>query len=395
MKKFLFLAMALLVSLCGMAAVDFEQDGISYAVISEDDLTAEVVYNNGAYVGDVTIPARVTFDGKTYTVTSIHNQAFFKCTDLYSVSIPATVTDLGQYTFSGCTSLQSVELPTGLTYVPNGTFYGCSSLQSIELPETVESLGDYSFSNCSSLSNINMPVGIKALGKSALMATALKEFAVPQGVTELAPYVLALTSKLETVTICEGVTSIGECALQGNLAMKTVQLPSSLKNIDASAFAQCLALEEIVVPDGVDALPAKCFYNDMALRKIVIGSGVTTIGEDCFARYKDTKDAPRLTDVYLKAEIVVSGGDSFLDEACSGATLHVPETLVSAYKSQADWARFGSIVAISDGEQTGIDNIAAEGKISDTNTYTLDGKLAPMSFRGIVVKGDRKMLKLK
>ncbi len=395
MKKFIFLAMALIVSLCGMGAVDFEQDGISYAVISEDELTAEVVYNNGAYVGDVTIPARVTFDGKTYTVTSIHNQAFFKCTDLYSVSIPATVTDLGQYTFSGCTNLQTVELPAGLTFIPNGTFYGCTSLQSVELPETVESLGDYSFSNCSSLSNINMPVGIQALGKSALMATALTEFTVPQGVTELAPYVLALTTKLETVTIGEGVTSIGECALQGNLAIKTVQLPASLKNIDASAFAQCLALEEITVPDGVEALPAKCFYNDMALRKIVIGSGVTTLGEDCFARYKDTKDTPRLTDVYLKAETIVSGGDSFLDEACSGATLHVPEALVQAYKSQADWARFGNIVAISDGEQIGIEGIAADGKTADSKTYSIDGRLAPKSYRGIVVNGGRKILKLK
>ncbi len=396
MKKFLFLAMALVASLYGMAAVDFELDGINYGILSEDENTVEVVYNNGQYVGDVTIPARVSFNGTTYTVTAIHNQAFFKCADLYSVSIPATVTDLGQYTFSGCSSLQSVELPAGLTAVPNGTFYGCSSLQSITLPETVESIGDYGFSNCSSLSAINMPASVTSLGKAALMATSLQEFTVPQGVTELSPYVLALTTNLKTVDIHDGVTVIGECALQGNLSMTTVQLPASLNRIDASAFAQCLSLQEITVPDGITSLSAKCFYNDMALKKVVLGSGVTEIGDDCFARYKDTKDEPRLTDVYLKAETLVSGGGSFLDAACEQATLHVPSDLVEAYKAQADWARFSSITAIKDGELAGINAIIAAGKKHCNGmTYTVDGRLAPASFRGIVVKGGRKIVRLK
>ena len=395
MKKILFLFLALMTGLSVVAATDFEEDGISYAILSEDGLTAEVVYNNGAYVGDIAIPARVTHDGKTYTVTALHNQAFFKCTDLYAVSIPATVTDLGQYTFSGCTNLASLELPDGLTAIPNGTFYGCTALTAVTLPETVASLGDFCFSNCSSLSQINMPASISAMGKAALMGTALEQFVLPQGLAELPAYALSLTTRLTSVTLHEGTTAIGECALQGCTALKTVALPSSLQTIGASAFAQCLALEGMTVPDGVTALPDKCFYNDMSLQRIVVGSGVITIGADCFARYKNTTTAPRLADVYLTASAVVSGGESFIDAACAQATLHVPAALVDAYKAQTAWARFGSVVAIADGELTGIGNVTWQPASGDGRAYTLDGRLAASGQRGIVIVNGKKTVRRK
>ncbi len=395
MKKILFLFWALVMSLSVVAATDFEEDGISYAILSTDGLTAEVVYNNGAYVGDITIPARVTHDGKTYTVTALHNQAFFKCTELYAVSIPATVTDLGQYTFSGCTNLASLELPEGLTAIPNGTFYGCTALTTVTLPETVASLGDFCFSTCSSLTQINMPDSITKMGKAVLMGTALEQFTLPQGVTELPAYALSLTTRLTTVTLHEGTTAIGECALQGSTLLKTVALPSSLQTVGASAFAQCLALEVMTIPDGVTALPDKCFYNDMNLQRIVVGSGVTTIGTDCFARYKNTTTAPRLADVYLAAPTVVSGGESFIDAACAQATLHVPETLVDAYKAQTAWARFGSVAAIVDGELSGIRDITTQSVLGDGHVYTLDGRPATKDQRGIVIVNGKKLLRRK
>ena len=384
MKKILFLAMALIVNLCAWSASDFEVDGISYAILSEEDLTAEVVYNEGAYVGDVTIPARVSFDGKTYTVAALHNQAFFKCADLYSVSIPATVSELGQYTFSQCTSLASVELPSGITAIPNGTFYGCSALTAIQLPETVESIGEYSFSNCSALKDINMPAGITFIGKCALMATALESFTVPQTVTELSPYVLALTTNLKTVTLHDGVKTIGECALQGNTAMTTIQLPAGLETIEASAFAQCQALEDITVPDGIKAIPTKCFYNDMALRRIVMGKNVSTLGAECFARYKSNTKAPKLQDVYLTADEIVTGGDSFIDEACAGATLHVPSALVEAYKADASWSRFSSIVAIQDGELDGIATVSNRTATKQPQLFTPSGIRVGKGYKGAV-----------
>lgn len=389
MKKLLSFVFAVMTSVFMMAA-DFEEDGISYGILSDDDRTVEVVNNNSAYVGDLVIPARVQHDGVMYTVVALHFQAFFKCADLYSVSIPETVEDMGEYSFTQCTSLQEVTLPSNAVSIPDGMFWGCSSLKKITLPDGVTQIGEYAFSNCSALEEINLPAGIDNIGKAAFMGTALKEFVLPDKVVDLSPFVLALTTRLEKVTLHDKLQTIGECAFQGNTAMRTVALPETLKSIAASAFAQCVALSEIRIPDGITAISDKCFYNDMALQTVVMGKAVTTIGSECFARYKNTATAPQLKDVYLCAPEIVSGGDSFIDEACRKATLHVPSELVEAYKAQPGWQRF-SVVAIKDGDLSAVEAVnAVAAKKSDT-CYTLDGKLIRLGGKGTVMYSGNRM----
>ena len=49
--------------------------------------------------GDVKIPENVTFEGEKYTVTSIRWKAFWKCTNLTSITIPNSVTTIGMGLF--------------------------------------------------------------------------------------------------------------------------------------------------------------------------------------------------------------------------------------------------------------------------------------------------------
>lgn len=389
MRKTMLIMLSLIMSVSAIAA-SFEEDGISYDILSDEEHTVEVVNNNSAYVGDVVIPARVQHEGVMYTVAAIHFQAFFKCTQLYSVSIPETVTDMGRYSFTQCTSLEEVTLPKNAAVIPDGMFWGCTSLKGVALPSGVTEIGDYAFANCSALQDINLPAGLTFIGKAALMGTAITSFTLPQGVTELSPYLLALTTKLSSVTLHDKLSVIGECAFQGNTLLTTVSIPQSVTTIEASAFAQCPLLESMTIPSGVTSLPEKCFYNDMALKRIVIGKGVTAIGADCFARYKNTTASPRLEDVYLCAGAVVSGGESFLDEACANATLHVPAALTEAYKAQPGWQRF-NIVAISDGELSAINSVKAD-RHTDMQTYTVGGSRCQASQRGIVIRDGKKFM---
>lgn len=382
-----------LIASVNVGAVDFEEDGISYDILSADGHTVEVVNNNSAYVGDVVIPARVSHDGTTYTVAAIHFQAFFKCADLHSVSIPETVADMGRYSFTQCTSLEEVALPKNAAAIPDGMFWGCTSLKSVELPSGITEIGEYAFANCSALEDISLPSGLVFMGKAALMGTAIQSFTLPAGITEVSPYLLALTTKLSSVTLHDKLSTIGECAFQGNTQLKTIDIPESVTIIEASAFAQCPQLESMTIPDGVTLLPEKCFYNDMALQRIVIGNGVTAIGADCFARYKNTTTAPRLEDVYLLSDAVVSGGESFLDEACAKATLHVPSALVETYKAQPGWQRF-SIVAIKDGELSGIGSVKADAAACKT-AYTIGGMRCANAQRGIrIVDGKKNIVNI-
>ncbi len=100
MKQKLLLLLTALLPMAA-SAYDAQIDGIYYNFISESE--AEVTSDYlGAYFGDVTIPASVTYDGKTYNVTSIGSYAFNGCDGLTSVTIPESVTGIRYMAFYNC-----------------------------------------------------------------------------------------------------------------------------------------------------------------------------------------------------------------------------------------------------------------------------------------------------
>ena len=81
-------------------AYDALIDGIYYNFNGDN---AEVTYgvNSNAYSGDVVIPVSVTYNSKTYSVTSIGDEAFKECRSLTSITIPNSVISIDDDAFMG------------------------------------------------------------------------------------------------------------------------------------------------------------------------------------------------------------------------------------------------------------------------------------------------------
>ena len=122
--------------------------------------TVTITDCNEIVSGALAIP--LTYDGKP--VTSIGDRAFWKCTNLTSVTIPDSVTRIGRSAFNSCSSLTSVTIPDSVTSIENGAFFGCSSLTSVTIPDNVTRIGRSAFNSCSSLTSITFEGNVPTLG---------------------------------------------------------------------------------------------------------------------------------------------------------------------------------------------------------------------------------------
>ena len=154
MKKHVLFLFATLLSLVA-SAHSFEADGIYYNITSYSDLTVEVTYQGfssdeypNEYFGMMTIPSTVSYEGDTYRVTSIGDEAFRDCSGLVTITIPKGVTSIGDRAFYYCSSLIAINIPEGVTSIGSDAFFGCSSLTAINIPKSMTSIGDDVFWYC-------------------------------------------------------------------------------------------------------------------------------------------------------------------------------------------------------------------------------------------------------
>ncbi len=102
-------------------------------------------------------------------------RAFYRCDALWSITLPDTVTAVRESAFLGCDALLEVHLGTSLSALGVNAFQFCDSLTAITLPDTLASLPASVFSGCSSLSSVDLG-GVRTVGAQAFRGcTALTD----------------------------------------------------------------------------------------------------------------------------------------------------------------------------------------------------------------------------
>lgn len=97
----------------------------------------------------ITIPA---------SVTNISWYAFFDCTALESVYFEenSQLIEIGPYAFMNCTSLRSITIPEGTTNIGYCAFSYCSALEEVTIPTSVSTIEEIAFKDCTNLKNVKM-----------------------------------------------------------------------------------------------------------------------------------------------------------------------------------------------------------------------------------------------
>jgi uncharacterized protein YjdB len=93
------------------AAYDFISNGIGYTILSNSEHTVSVAQNGSSYSsnyqGSIKIPSTVEYNGTTYSVIGIDEEAF-ESSRIVSVTIPASVKTIGFDAFDNCFNLSNI-----------------------------------------------------------------------------------------------------------------------------------------------------------------------------------------------------------------------------------------------------------------------------------------------
>ena len=203
-----------------------------------------IYYNNNeyTYTGNVVIPESVTYNGTTYSVTSIGEYAFYNCSGLTSVTIGNSVTSIGDDAFEYCSSLTSVTIPNSVTSIGDHAFRCCSSLTSVTIPNSVTSISSEALLECSGLTSIVVNSG-NGIYDSRENCNAIIETSSNK-----------LMVGCNSTIIPNSVTSIGEYAFYGRSGLTGVTIPNSVTSIGEYAFYNCSGLTSVTIPNSVTTL---------------------------------------------------------------------------------------------------------------------------------------------
>ena len=234
------------------------------------------------YAGHLPLPP--TLSG--CPVTAINSFAFYNCTNLTSVTIPASVSSIGNYAFFSCSSLTSIGVAAH-----NDTY---ASIDGVLFDKALETL-------------IVCPGGFSG------------SFTVPDSTTNIGEFAFTFCRALTAVTIGRGVTGINENAFGGNPSLTSINVHASNQHyasIDGVLFDKALKtliacpegrVGSYTIPNGTTHIGEGAFESCEFLSSVTVPASVTSIGQEAFHR------CPILTAVLFTGDAPTPGYSVFYD----------------------------------------------------------------------------------
>ena len=210
--------------------------------------------------------------------------AFAFCTNLTSVTIPASVTNIGDFAFFACSKLSRVTIGKGVKRIGQGAFNHCTGLTKVAIPAGVKTIGRIAFDDCPKLASVAISDGVTSLGDGAFSeCTGLKSVTIGKGLKTIAADAFAACPKLTAVTIPGTVKGIGNGAFAECTGLASVTIPASVADIGDRAFSECTGLKSVAIGKGVKTIGDNAFSGCVQLAQVAIPDGVATIGTGAFA----------------------------------------------------------------------------------------------------------------
>ena len=201
-----------------------------------------------------------------------------------SITIPnklggKPVTCIGKYAFFRCSEISSVTIPEGIRTIDDGAFDCCSKLSRVVLPDGVESIGSVAFAYCYGLKEMILPnsvtnVNVQAFTASSnLTSVVVSQYLVDDTLISTKSHFISVFPDayrtIRNVSFAEGVTYVGDYAFNACTGLVNATIPSSVTRIGKQAFSQC-GLRELAIPNSVTNVAVNAYHGCRDLTSVTI-----------------------------------------------------------------------------------------------------------------------------
>ncbi len=307
---------------------DFQADNICYRITESNTVKVTYQYTSApryrySSATAITIPKTVTYNGTTYNVAGIDDNAFEGTTNLTKVTmaVNSNMVKMGDNAFKNCTGLQEVK--PFVDFIGASAFSGCTKLAKVDMGEYGRFIGEKAFENCTALTHVICPRNNDlSIGKSAFSGCnnlsrvevssiyrwlngtygniasnplytgahlyinnqEVTSITIPNDITFINAYTFADFEHLKSVTMHNAMTRIESYAFYGCSGLTSVNLGTSIKTIGEYAFKNCTSLTSVTIPNSVTEIGAYAFNECNALQTITLGTSLKKIGDYAFER---------------------------------------------------------------------------------------------------------------
>ena len=243
--------------------------------------------------------------------------------DITAVVIDRGVTSIGSYAFFRCTNLESVSILEGVESIGDRAFWNDFALKGITIPASVKKIGNTTdnsrevFYQCYALENISVSSGntaYKSVDGVLYTADGTTLIQYPQNKTDKAYKMIDeatkidflafnYTQNLQTIDfnnvtefadkavygnqalqeiVLKNAASLGNQAFSGNKEVTSVLLEKAPSTVGKSVFSSCTNLTSVTLPDDMQELPNGMFAFCTALKTLTFPAQLKSIGDSCF-----------------------------------------------------------------------------------------------------------------
>ena len=284
--------------------------------------------------------------------TKIGYNAFYDCSSLTSVIMPNSITEINRAAFSRCFALSSVTLSENLTIIGENAFQNCNTLTSLVIPNSVTTIQDSAFYYCTGLTSVTLGTGLTALrgsnGNFAYCTHLTKIICLATTPPTLGSNTFTETNNCPIYVPAESVDAYkAESWISYKSRIYPIQQVATvdgnpvynydLLNKDATTITD-VELEKM--PAGTSVEFAEGLTNitagEINYQQVTLPSTFTGFGDSNMIGSSVTT---------ITSNAVTPPGAFRNQLGGSGLTaIYVPASAVDAYKENATWSSFASII---------------------------------------------------